>query len=624
MSNNVAASKAWLELSPTVAMVPVEHGLLAYADEVRRAVMDYQPTCLAVELPQVLDQQITDMVQSLPEIKLLSWLASGNKPLMLAIDPCDARIEAIRLADEHQVHLEYIDQCAGNTETPLLQLPDEFAVTELGVRLFTEKIFEHLPHRKTTERETILAARLNALGKKFNRVLYIGDIASYPVISDLLKDREALDKTQFPDIEEMPDILVTPIAEQSLDRVLREIPYTVWLYENFRNAHGPEDRFPVMDAQRKILRKTADAYSREFDEEVNMTEWKGIFQYARNLAITRNQLRPQFYELMMAAKGCVDDDFAAIFFEKANKYPPNALANPDQAQGRSNRHESLGLYGEFNGQKERLIHAYPFPKLEEIAYSLRRRRPNELEDFLWRENFKRRIFDGDSICSWPPEDAFVENFFQTVRHRAYQQITSEHSSTEEFTSSIMDGLDIRETLRNWHQKKLMVKKERVPPGKVGPVVVIWRDFPAGFANLWRTTLYAEHDAESDIAFYSTPLGRDMVGPGITRTEYHGIVSIFPPRSILDPWIVGPLYKWRTCARMMIASAILLAQERYIAVVAPKPPDIELQTFARKNKKALIYLPMGQFSKSLLKKARQSHILASHKIRAWASDYINPR
>ena len=44
----------------------------------------------------------------------------------------------------------------------------------------------------------------------------------------------------------------------------------------------------------------------ECQEEANLTEWRAISRFARNLALVHGGVRPRLYEVTMAAKGCVD------------------------------------------------------------------------------------------------------------------------------------------------------------------------------------------------------------------------------------------------------------------------------------------------------------------------------
>jgi len=47
-------------------------------------------------------------------------------------------------------------------------------------------------------------------------------------------------------------------------------------------------------------------------------------------------------------------------------------------------------------------------------------------------------------------------------------LSEERSRTEPFTTSILDGIDLRETIRNWHEAKIYVRQLDRIAGEVGP------------------------------------------------------------------------------------------------------------------------------------------------------------
>lgn len=603
-------------------MAPIRHGRQACAEEVRRALAILSPDMVALEFPAALEGGVRQLCHALPEIKLLVWRDSDGRALMLPGDPCDPRIEAYRTADEFGLKIRLVDELSANANSEHHILPDDHAAGGLGLSEYAAYCAAALrgtAGEGENSRLRRIAARLQAAAREARVVLYVGDLASFPALSQLLKE-----ELPAPEPEEPANFQLQPVDERDLGKVLHEIPYVVYLSENFRASHGPEERFPVLRAIQHSLQLAAETYLQEYDERVSPTEWCTLFQYAKNLARVRGMIRPRLIEIVTAAKGCVNDDYGAIAMQQVCAYPPNARRG-DKLPGQEGRplHTSHHFYTELDGEKHLCSHAYPFPKLSTEMFEFRRRpRPTQEERLRWQQSFAMATMFGGGICSWPPEDYFIEDFFRKIRKRAYQEISDNHSTTEEFSSSILDGLDLRETIRNHHKGKVYVRRDRVPPGKVGPVIVIWRDFPSDAPGLWRTALYAEHQNESDIAFYCKQLGEDMVGPGITRTEYFGLLSVYPARQIPDVWSSEAIgERWRTCGRTLIAAGIALSEERYIAVTAPHPPDAELRSFARHYGRALIYLPLATFSKSLLQRVRQCHILASKGVRDYAADYI---
>ena len=76
--------------------------------------------------------------------------------------------------------------------------------------------------------------------------------------------------------------------------------------------------------------------------------------------------------------------------------------------------------------------------------------------------------------------------------------------------------------------KVYVRENLPGVGDVGPVVAIFHKpgEEAGYPHekMW----FSEHENESDLALYSTNPGQMLDGPGISRCQYGGVLSLFPP------------------------------------------------------------------------------------------------
>ncbi|MEQ8818950.1 MAG: hypothetical protein RLY93_01805 [Sumerlaeia bacterium] len=622
MPTTLPPTSPLLRLAANVAAVPVLRQSAPLASEVRRAVVQYQPTALIVDLPQVIGQEICLAVEQLPRIHMIAWRLRGTRAARaVCTDPSDPRIEAIRLALEHGLRVHFVDVAEAGEGTALPRVPDDCAAEGLGAAAFAA-LYWAAARPEITKRHRILAGRIGRLAARQpdQRYLVVAGLDESAALRHLFA--QGAPETQ-PGAEEpvLLDIESQPLLHEHLPLVLGEIPFAVHLMEQWRAQASPEEPYPMDLILTGLLNIAAEQYRDEYDEEVSLTEWRTLSQFARNLAIERGRLRPGLYELVTAAKGCVDDDFGAIVLELASRYPANEQDDDDPAAHDPSRHRSLNLYVDFGDGFSRADPAYPLYPVSETTFSFRHRRPNQTQRRQWQEEFADSFFFGGGICSWPPEDERIEAFFTHLRKRALAQIGDAHTIVEEARGSLQDGLDMRETARNWHKKKLYVRRERRPPGAVGPVALIWHDFPLATPDLWRTTLYAENSNESDIAIFCAPLGQEMAGPQISRTEYHGILSVFPARGIPDVWSAAALYPWGTCARVLIAAGIYLCTEKFMAIVAPEPPDGELKALARERGVGLIYIPLSSFSRKTLKRLRTVHILASHQARSWARDYI---
>jgi hypothetical protein len=229
-------------------------------------------------------------------------------------------------------------------------------------------------------------------------------------------------------------------------------------------------------------------------------------------------------------------------------------------------------------------------------------------------------FDGNSICSYPPEDIVLENYGLFLRKKGKSILSEERSRVEPFTTSLLDGIDLRETLRNWHEGKLYVREFQKISGEVGAVVVIFDEDREG-RYPWCMTWLGEHSQESDMAFYSTDPQEQHVGPGITRAEYGGFLLSYPPRRMVDVWRDPDYWFAESKPEILLLAALDYTLEKFLVYVAAHPPRSIFRTIAARLGRKIIYIPIGQLSPVSLKKIRVVHVLDGHDKRAVAKDYI---
>jgi hypothetical protein len=229
--------------------------------------------------------------------------------------------------------------------------------------------------------------------------------------------------------------------------------------------------------------------------------------------------------------------------------------------------------------------------------------------------------DGDSICSYPPEDLVIENYGRFLKQKAKSILSEERERVEPFTTSLLDGVDIRETIRNWHERKIYVRHQERTAGDVGSVVVIFDEDREHEKYTYQTTWLGEHQNESDMAFYSTQPFDHIVGPGIGRAEYGGFLMTLPPRRMFDVWS-DPDYDWvDTKSERLLLAGIDYSVEKIVVYVAAKPPRSIFRTVADRMGHKILYIPLGQLSPTKLKKIRVVHVLDGHNRRDQAKDYI---
>jgi hypothetical protein len=451
-----------------------------------------------------------------------------------------------------------------------------------------------------------MAVRLERLADAGEKVLWVGGVAH---VRGLLR---ALDEPGAEPLGRVrrEGVRLAALSPESSREVLSEIPFVSAAYERARSGGGAfafdaeTDTLRVVD---RLLREAAERYRTSRDEEVPRTAFRALRQFSRNLAILENVLTPGFYELVVAARGVVDDDYAWEVYDLGATWPwPDGSASLPVVTLTG---EDLHLEGKpvrfrrrFPG-KERRLRDLPL-----------RRRPKEPKPGDWR-----KVKFGSGICSHPPEDVAVERFGNRLRRRAVRLLSEESRRVAPFTTSLLDGIDVRESLRHHHEGRLWVYEEARVRGGAGSVVVIFDEEAEKYA--WRTTWLGEHGQESDMAFYATPLGENLAGPGISECTYGGFLMTMPPGRLYDVWS-DPDYRGPFSApEVLLLAALDYAREPRVVYAAPRPPRPLLKQFAARLGRQIVYLPLGSLSSLSLKKLRRFHVLANREARAWAKDYI---
>lgn len=245
------------------------------------------------------------------------------------------------------------------------------------------------------------------------------------------------------------------------------------------------------------------------------------------------------------------------------------------------------------------------------------RRPDPSLRREWRTHWDETV-----QCSWPPEDIVIENFRDYVGKRALSLARVGLERVEPFTSSFLDGIAIRETMRDIVERRVHVREERRLPGAVGALVLIFEEDDFGDRYPWRTTWMAEHHNESTLAFYATDYMQGMVGPGIARAHYGGCMLVYPPRLVPDVWDDLRFERAKTPSERLLLAAIYWTEEHYVVHVAARRASEEVRDEARRRGRHILHLPLSTFSSNTLERLRRVHVLNGHQVRTWAHRFIH--
>lgn len=597
--------------------VPITHYQMETAAQVRKAFLEIKPDCVAVELPETMSLQFQHAASRLPDISIVITYNQDNTPVYFMCEPCDAAFEGLRSALEAQIPAFCIDLDVDTYPDVRENIPDAYAIQRVGLKFYYEaykKIaLAHDRHfnLQDEKRELVMARRLKELSLSYDRILFIGGMAH---IERVLK---LVDRSSFPTIAhtKREAIQLCTLTEESCRDVMAEFGWISKNYEEQRQEFGLEKKseFPP-DRQKLIFRLykvASERYTQETGNPFPGYNLRNIMKFVRNYALIEQRLMPDLFQLLTAAKGCVDHNYAYEVWNLATDYPyrHNVDGLPE-----------IDLSIEDVWGNSKLIRFHLREKGRKRSMLQHRRKD--------RTQFRFSPPGPFSICSYPPEDIKIERFGDFLKKKGIQLLSEEGARTVPFTTSLEDGIDTKETIRHWHEKKLYIKAKGKPPGGVGSVVVIFDEdapnegqpFEEKFP--WKTTWLGEHNQESDMAFYATHLANQVVGPGISRCEYGGFLMSYPPRRMFDVWSDSDYASCRTKSEVLLMAAIDYAVQPTVVYVAPHPPRSRLKRFAQRFGKKIVYIPIGQLSPVTLNKLRAFHVLDGHDKRLIADEYID--
>ena len=624
-----------------ITPLPLVHGRLAFAIEARRRLLAQPWDAVAVELPPSLARSVYEALDKLPQISVVvyrdipGFLDPEDQHLWyVPIDPCDGIVEALRITRGERTPTFFIDAEVDEFRARPVTIPDPHALHGLGLDTWYEAVQPWLTLVERTEQDDIrerhMAARLSALSQELGpdaQILVLCGLAHWAGIKRHLEDETGVlhdeERTEPEQVE------VSVVNPESLPHIIGEMPHITWQWEQHRNSIALDD-FDSVFGLKDLLTSAREHYAVEFPaalEKPTLRALSTMLSFTRKLAVRERRLIPDTWTLATAAKGCIGNDFAISVLKCASRYPPNG----DTPEFQTREHDGLPTTDPepapptpLNMTRELILTEHgaaeatcrtPGEAAEWRPLSLRRR-PERANRELWK-----RGWDLSRHCSWPPEDVMIENFRDFVTQRALGLAGLSLVRTEPFTTSFKDGIALRETLRDWHRKRVHVKEEPRVAGDVGALVLVFEEDDEGLRFPWRTTWMAEHEEESTLAFYSTDPEDDIVGPGIGRIFYGGCMFIYPPMIIPNIWDDLRFEQARRPSERLLLAALWYSRDRYVAYAAPTPPPAEVKQQAETLGKHIVYVPMSSFSSSTLERLRRAHVLNGHEVRSWADRFI---
>ncbi len=577
-----------------------------------KTLSEIKPQVVALTLPFFVKDKWIEAVNGLPDIYVLTLTYKINEIEYLLVSPICALVEGTRFALSDNIGLSFIDLPKKTPFQEIIEPPlSPYLIKNWGYEKYTEKVFSFLP-KHITQREKFIGERIFELISKYSSIAII--LPFYQLKSVLEAFKNASGLLYLP--KDIPkSIEIFSLHTQSIRELLSEPAYFQSAYEKNRKKFLENSKFYLdrITLYEEIIEKAQEKYRKETGIQLSIRDFNVFGQFLRNYLLIKGCYIPDLFDLILTARGIGGDEFAFWLWEIATYY---------DLQNEKKYYPVLKLSAEELNLPTKKLRL--FRKIKSVRSSLR-----FLKKFTTREERRNlaQSFSGKVICSFPPEDIIVETFGKKAMEKGLKIITENLRKIEPFTTSLKDGLDIRETIRKWiFEETPYVKEDPQTHAKAGSIVIIFEEDPDPVTGRekypWNFTWHGEHHQESDMAFYATDPSLNVVGPGIARAKYGGFMLTYPPMRVYDVWEDSYFDIAENKAERLLLAGIDYSLEKYIVYIAKKPPSQLAKRFANFQGKKIIFLPIGSFSKTLLEKIRIFHVLEGHYVRSYAHKYIN--
>ena len=621
----------FLKIGPHVSALPVVNGSGDFAWEVRRLMTQHDFDCLAVPLPSSFQAPVESAILKFPTPSIVvqrdrqtvqQWTPAAERSnekddeellegaSYVPIDPCQGVIAALRTAMGERMPRRFIDLETSRYEPHTAVMPDAYALKKLPIQKFAAAVAPHLvpgDSQQWRDRIAYQAAQLRELSIDYKRILFVVSILDWPYVRKAFNDREL----QQPEHESVEDPQWYQLDPETLFFLLGELPFVTDLYEKARRELG-EDEYLAIDGIKELLISSRTVYQQEFKSrarKITPNLLAKCLQYLRNLTLIEHRFSPQLIDIVISAQQVAGDGYARHVLEQAKNYSGwQELGQPECRLG-------IDRVGLPDGEMLSLVNRLPGPPVTWRQLEIQPK-PPEKSKKDWNQRW-----NPFSQCRWPPEDDLIESFRRAVFNRAKEAMGADLAKTEKFTTSVKDGIDIRETVRHWYDGEIYVKV--LPPNKGRlDVAVMMFDSPADPREYpWRTTWFAEHAEESTLAFFASDFREQPVGPGICLAHYGGAMFIYPPVPIPDIWQDPRLDFATTLEERLLAAACLHAECKHVALLSSAPPGQAWKQIAKRFKKVLVHLPLSSFADSSVQQLRMVHVLNGKEVRSYAAEFI---
>ncbi|WP_186643616.1 hypothetical protein [Fluviispira vulneris] len=371
--------------------------------------------------------------------------------------------------------------------------------------------------------------------------------------------------------------------------------------------------------------RTAERYAEWTKFKINAGQERDYFRFVYRLAQDRNALFPSTFDLLLSASAVIDSNFAFELLKECKDFPINSNFSstlpivhlPLNHFIKNTTKISIQKFETLQSKKS--FHKTKLKSVDKAkkAYKVQPVSEEKYADNSWVNE------DHPYSCSFPSEDIFMERLAANVKKNMKEKLHSQEIVFRELQADFCDGLDLRETIRNWHKEKIIIKDlQHLGKADIGAVVFSFAEANKDSYYSWKSFWLAEQHDDSNLMFYATPFKDKLIGPGIAKSEFGGFAVIPLPSGMENPW-GNPFithYAQNSTECLILAGALSTAHKN-ILFISNHPPSQHILKILKQSGKSIIYAKLDEFPPEDIRLVRTFHILAEAGVREYAQKYI---
>ncbi len=297
---------------------PVVPGRVEFATELRRRILHERPSIVAVELPGSLEDNYLQALARLPEMSVIVFAdpTDDERGVYIPIEPCDPFTEAVRTGLEIDAEIVFIEPDV--TDPPHLPdtYPDPYSIRFIGIEKYIEayRVYPQPRNEEAAEHAAAMAWKLQGTDPLAQVFVVVAMNLLDPLLDAMETPQDA------PRNRDPIDVRLLNPHPDCLAEITVEYPYLQDQYEKFRREIPATGYIERPRVQLELLRDAEIEYTKNTGDKMEHWQRRSIARYTRNLASVSGELVSSLFDITVAARSIVDDNFAWEVWQMGNRY----------------------------------------------------------------------------------------------------------------------------------------------------------------------------------------------------------------------------------------------------------------------------------------------------------------